>query len=174
MLINLMEAVQHRMEVVRSDGQHRREADRRIHRIATANPVPETEHVRGIDAELRDLRSVGRYGYKMLGDRPLIVPQTFNRPKPSRVRIGHSFQRRERLRTDDEESLGRIKVTRRLEEVGAIDVGNEAERDRAIAVMSQRLECHHGPEVRTTDADVNHVAYRLTGVARPFAAADAV
>src|SRR5208337_312232 len=173
-LVHLVKSVQHGAEIVEADGQHRREADRRIHRIAPANPVPETEHVAGIDAELRDLRGVGRYGYKMLSNRPFVVPQTFNRPKPSRVRIGHRLQRRERLRTDDEERFGWIEIACRLEEVGAIDIGNKAERDRAIAVMSQRLVRHHGPEVRTADADINHVAYRLTGVALPFAATDAL
>ena len=90
------------------------------------------------------------------------------------MRVGHGLQRRERLRRDDEERLGRIEVAGRLEEIGAIDVGNEAERERAIAVMSQRLVRHHGPEVGAADADIDDVADGLAGVALPFAAADAV
>ena len=35
------------------DGEHGRQADGRVHRIAAADPVPEPEHVGGVDAELR-------------------------------------------------------------------------------------------------------------------------
>src|SRR5580700_4087116 len=49
MLVHLMKAIQHRAEVFRTDRQHRRKADRRIHRVASTYPVPEFEHVGGID-----------------------------------------------------------------------------------------------------------------------------
>ena len=58
-LVHLVEAVQKSAEALGTDGDHRREADRRVHRIAAAHPVPESEHVRGVDAELRYLRRVG-------------------------------------------------------------------------------------------------------------------
>ena len=69
MLVHLVEAVEHGAEVIRADGQHRREADGRVHRIAPADPVPELEHVGGVDAELGHLLGVGRDRDKMLGDR---------------------------------------------------------------------------------------------------------
>ena len=40
--------------------------------------------------------------------------------------------------------------------------------------MPQRLVRHYRPEVGAADTDVDDVAYGLTGVAPPFAAADAV
>ena len=49
--IHLMEAVQHFAKVIRTDGQHGRQADGRIHRVAATHPVPELEHVAWIDAE---------------------------------------------------------------------------------------------------------------------------
>src|SRR6266542_3140596 len=52
MLVHLVKAVQHGAEVIRPYGKHRREADGRVHGIASADPVPEAEHVGGIDAEL--------------------------------------------------------------------------------------------------------------------------
>ena len=61
-----------------------------------------------------------------------------------------------------------------LGEVGAIDVGNEAEGHGALAVMLQRFVGHHRPEVGAADADVDDVANALAGVAFPCAAADAV
>ena len=51
MLVDRMEAGEHRAEIVRADRDHGREADRGIHRIAAADPIPEAEHVGGIDAE---------------------------------------------------------------------------------------------------------------------------
>ena len=38
---------------VGADGDHGGQADGRVHRVAAADPVPEAEHVGGVDAELR-------------------------------------------------------------------------------------------------------------------------
>ena len=51
-----------------------------------------------------------------------------------------------------------------LGEVRAVDVGDEAERQVAVAVVPQRLVGHHRPEVRAADADVDDVADPLAGV----------
>ena len=67
-----------------------------------------------------------------------------------------------------------IEVVGRLGEVGAIDVGDEAEGHRAFAVMPQRLVRHYGSQVGAADADVDDVADALSGVALPCAAADAI
>ena len=58
MLVHLIEAGQHRLEVVRTGRDHGGKTDRGIHRVAPADPIPETEHVRGVDAELADLVDV--------------------------------------------------------------------------------------------------------------------
>src|SRR5215470_12931057 len=71
--IHLVKATEHRTEVFRTDGNHGRKADGRIHRIATAHPIPEAEHVGGIDAELRDFGSIGRDRDKMLCDGLLVT-----------------------------------------------------------------------------------------------------
>ena len=63
---------------------------------------------------------------------------------------------------------------RRFDEVGAVDVRDEAKRQCAVAVVPQRFVRHHGPEVGTADADVDDVANALAGVALPLAAANAV
>ena len=52
MLVHGVEAGEHRAEIVGADRDHRREADGRIHRVTAADPVPEPEHVRRVDAEL--------------------------------------------------------------------------------------------------------------------------
>ena len=71
---------------------------------------------------------------------------------------------------DDEQRLVGVEVTGRLGEVGAVDVGDEAEGHLAPRVVAQRLVGHHRPEVGAADADVDHVADRLAGVALPLAA----
>ena len=44
--VHVVEAGEHLVEAVGADREHRRQADRRVHRVATTDPVPEAEHVR--------------------------------------------------------------------------------------------------------------------------------
>ena len=67
MLIHLVKASEHRTEIVRSYRQHRGKTDGRVHRVASADPVPEAEHVRWIDAEGGYLFCIRGDGYKMFG-----------------------------------------------------------------------------------------------------------
>ena len=59
-----------------------------------------------------------------------------------------------------------------LDEVGAVDVGHEAEGAAPVGEVLQRLVGHDGTEVGATDADVHDVDDRLAGVTLPLAAAD--
>ena len=52
-LVHRVEAAQHPGEAVGADREHRREADRGVHRVAAADPVPEPERVGGVDPERR-------------------------------------------------------------------------------------------------------------------------
>ena len=173
-LVDRVEALQHRAEMIRADGQHGRKPDRRIHRVAAADPVPELEHVGGVDAELRDFFGVGRNRDEMLGDSLGVAAKAAERPIARAVRVGHRLERREGLRGDDEQRFRRIEIARRLDEIGAIDVGDEAERHGAVAVILERLIRHHRPEVGAADADIDDVADAFAGVAFPLAAADAI
>ena len=58
-LIHVVEARKQFTEAIGSNRNHGREPDGGVHRIATADPIPESEHVRGVDAELGDLFRVG-------------------------------------------------------------------------------------------------------------------
>ena len=80
------------------DREHRREPDRRVHRVAAAHPLPEAEHVVGVDPELRHALGVGRDGDEVLGDRRLVAAEPGERPLARGVGVGHRLQRRERLR----------------------------------------------------------------------------
>ena len=66
MFVHLVEAIEHRAEIIRPDGEHRRKADGRVHRVTSADPIPEPEHVGRIDAERGHLFGIGRDGDEML------------------------------------------------------------------------------------------------------------
>jgi hypothetical protein len=169
-----VKAGEQRTEVLRTDGEHRRQADRRVHRVAPPDPVPELEHVHGVDAELGDFRGIGRDGYEVVGDRLALAAKTPQRPRASGLSVGHRFECRESLRRNDEQRFGRIEIADGFDEIGAVDVGDEPKRHGALAVRLQRFIGHHGPEVGAADADVDDVADALTGVSLPDAAANAV
>ena len=63
---------------------------------------------------------------------------------------------------------------RRLDEVGSVDVGDEAERHVAAAVVPEGVIRHHGAEVGAADPDVDDVADRRAGEARPLPRANSV
>src|SRR6266702_5099150 len=88
--------------------------------------------------------------------------------------VGQGFQRRKCLGGDDEECLSRVKVTCRFHELVAIDIGNEAHRQVAVAIVSQGVVCHGGAEVGSTNADVDDSAHALACVSRPCATANPV
>jgi hypothetical protein len=64
----MMKAGGHLPEPVGPNGQHRGRTDGRIHRVAPADPVPEREHVGGVDAKLGHGLFVRRNGREMPGD----------------------------------------------------------------------------------------------------------
>ena len=69
-------------------------------------------------------------------------PRPFSEPVARRVGVGHGLQRGEGLRRDDEQRFRRVEVAGGLGEVGAVDVGDEAEGHVAVAVMLERLVGH--------------------------------
>ena len=68
----------------------------------------------------------------------------------------------------------RVEAARGLGQVGGVDVRDEAQVEVALAVVAQRLVRHHRAEVGAADADVDHVADALAGVAAPRAVAHPV
>ena len=75
MLVHLVKAVEHGAEMLRANGQHGRQADGGYHGVAPTDPIPELEHVGGIDPELRHFRGVRGDGDKMPGDGRFIAPR---------------------------------------------------------------------------------------------------
>ena len=67
-LVDGVEAGEQLAERVGSERDDQRQADRRVDGVAAADPVPEPERVRGVDAERRDLVERGRDGDEVVGD----------------------------------------------------------------------------------------------------------
>ncbi len=142
------------------------------HRVAAAHPVPEAEHVGGVDAELADLLRVRADGDEVPRDGRRVTAQTGQQPVPCRPCVGQRLERGERLAGDDEQRLGGVEVDDRLADVCAVDVGDEPEAQRAVGVVPQRLGRHGGAQVGTADADVDDVPDPAAGEPQPFAAPD--
>ena len=122
-----VEAGEHVAEVVGADGDHQREADGGVERVAAAHPVPELEHVGGVDAELPRPLRVGRHRDEVVLHRG-VVAEACEQPVARGVGVGQRLDGRERLRRHDEQRLGGVEVVGRLPDVGAVDVRHEAHR----------------------------------------------
>ena len=92
-----MEAGKEVGEVLRPDGDHGRETDGGIHRVPTTHPIPEPEHIDGVDTEFRDLFSICRDRDEVLGNSLHVATQPCKRPVTGGVRIGHGLKRGEGL-----------------------------------------------------------------------------
>ena len=84
------------LEGLRADGEHQGQPDRAGHRVATADPVPEAEHVGLVDAEGAHPLGVCRQGDEVFGD-VILVLRVFQKPGPRGLRVGHGFVGREGL-----------------------------------------------------------------------------
>ena len=136
-----------------ADRDRDRQADRRPERIAPADPVPEAEGAR--DAEARRRLDVARRGDEMLVDPRAAAG---DEPLPRRLGVGHRFLRREGLAGDDEERLVGGEAGERRRQVGAVDVGDEMEREVARGEAGERADDHLRAEIAAADADVDDVA----------------
>ncbi len=161
-----MEAGEELREALLADHRHHRQPDRRVHRVASADPVPEPEHVGGVDAELRDPLGVRRDRHEVLGHR--VLTELVDEPAARGGCVRQRLERRERLRRDDEQRRGRIQVGQRAHQVGRVDVGDETRRDPGVGVVTQRPAHHHRTEIRTADTDVDDRADLLAGRAPPL------
>ncbi len=103
-----------------------------------------------------------------------IALQRVHDPLARGGRVGHGLQRGEGLGREDEEGLRRIEIVGRVGKGRAIDIGDEAERHLRIGKVAQRDVGHLRPQIRSADADVDHVLDGLAGVALPLAAAHAI
>src|SRR3546814_20570838 len=98
-------------EILRTDGDHQRQADSRPVRIAAADPVPETEHAVLVDTECGDLVERSRDCREMMPHR--FIAELVGNEGPRRCGIRHRLDRGEGLRCDDEERGLRLRSEER-------------------------------------------------------------
>ena len=67
-----------------------------------------------------------------------------------------------------------IEIAHRLGEIGAVNIGHEAEGHGALAIVLERFVGHDWPEIRSPDANIDHIAYALAGMAFPGTAAQPI
>ena len=96
-----------RIKIPHADRKCNRQADCRPQRIASAHPIPELEHVAGIDAEFLHLRTVGGDCNEMGGD-IFFFAAMGKKPLPRSAGIGHGFLGSESFRGDDEQRGFRV------------------------------------------------------------------
>ena len=171
-----VESSQHLSEMLTPDGHHEREADGRVVGVASAHPVPEPEHVVGVDAEFLHARLVGRHGDEVLGHRALVArgAQAVQQPVPGRGGIGQGLEGGEGLGADHEEGGGRIEVVGRRVQVDRVDIGDEPADQIGRGVVGQGLGGHGRSQVRAANADVDDGPDALPGGTDPGTGADAV
>ena len=183
----LVDRVETREELAEHVGpqlDHERQPDRGVDRIAAADPVPDLERVRRVDAEGLDLVERGRDGDEVVGDGILLLrvgpvdrAGGFEpRPEPvsREASVGQGLERREGLGCHDDESRLGVEVFRLVGEVERVDVGDESGRDARVGIRFEGGGDHRGAEVRPADADVHDGLHGLAGDAGPLARAHPV
>ena len=104
-------------------------------------------------------------------------PRASSLPRPSSshaargLRVRERLERGERLRRDDEKRLGRVEVSRRFVDVGAVDVRHEAARQRAVAESLSASYAIAGPRSEPPMPMLTMLRDPLAGEALPGARA---
>ena len=166
MLVHDPEAGQHLGEPVRADRQHRGQPDGRVHRVPAAHPVPEAEHVGGVDAELSTSLAFVDTATKCratAASSPSSLTTQF-RAEVALVIVSSVLNVLDEMMNSVSSAA---EIPGRLHEVGGVHVGDEPEGHVPVGVVAERLVGHHRAEVGAADADVDHVADPLAGVAGP-------
>ena len=174
-LIHLVGTLVELHVVLEADAERDGKADGRPQGVAAADPVPEFEHVGGVDTEGGNGFGVGGERHEVLGDGLLVAIESLEHCSLGRFGVGHGLKRRERLGSDDEERLFDVHLLEGFGHVGAVDVRNKVDfrgglaGNRLFCIRLESFGHHHRTEVGTADTDVHNVLDGLAGVALPLA-----
>ena len=125
-LVHTMRTLEELLEVIEADDKRDGETNRGPEGVAAADPVPERKHVLLGDAKLGDLGGVGGERDEVLRDVRLVLGGG-EEPVASGDRVRDGLLGGEGLGGDDEERGLGVAELRGLGEVGAVDVGDEAQ-----------------------------------------------
>ena len=173
-LVHRVEAGEQLAEPLGADREHRGQADRRVHRVAPADPVPEAEHVGRCRCRTpRTSSALVETATKCLATAASSPERAQHHSRAVRALVIVSSVVKVLEQTTNSVSAG---SRSRVASAKSVPSTLETKRKRrsALGVVAQRLVRHHRPQVRAADADVDDVADRLAGVAEPLAAAHAL
>ena len=175
MLIHFVGALVELHVVVETDAEGDGETDCRPQGVTATHPVPEFEHVGGVNTESRNSFGVGGESHEVLGDGLFVAIESLENCSLCSFGVRHGFKSGESLGSNDEKRFFDVHLLEGFGHVGAVDVRNKVDFRRSFAcdrLFCIRLESfgdHHRTEVGTADTDVHHVLDGLAGVALPLA-----
>ncbi len=160
-----METSQERAVVLGPDRHHGGQPDGGGHRIPTTDPIPEAEHVVGVDSKCSNPFLCRTHRNEVPGN-GLLSEGTRN-PGAGAGSVRHGFLGREGFRRDDEQRALRIDTAKDIGEIGRIDIRYEMTSDLRIPESPQSLVRHNRPQIRSADTDVYDVGDHFTRAATP-------
>ena len=89
-------------------------------------------------------------------------------PVTRSVRVGHGLQCSKCFGSDNKQRFIRAQAAHRFSKIGAIHVGNKAQLQSAVTVITQRFKRHHRPEIGTANPDINDITNGTPAVAFPL------
>ena len=120
------------VEVVITNVEGDRQTDGGPNGISTADPAFEAKHVLGVDSEFGNFFGVGGQGNKVLGNIFLLCG--LQEPFLCSVGIGDGLSGGEGLGGNEEESGLGVGILESLDDVSAINVGDEMQRHVSVSV----------------------------------------
>ena len=172
-LVHTMSTLQERFKVVVANIQSDRETNRTPQAVTTTNPVPELEHVGGVDTEGLNGFGIRGESYKVLGDVSLVLGKG-QEPGPRGLGIRDSLLGSERFAGDNEQSTFWVADSEGLCEVGSINVGDEVGSEVPFCVGLERFGHHDGTQIGTTNTDVDDGVDGFSGVTFPGATSNRI
>ena len=154
------------VETIIANRQDNRQSDGRPDRITPAHPVPEREHVFGVDAESPDCFGIGRNSNEM--PRQIRLGRPLQKPLACRMGIQHRLHRRKSLGGHDEQSGIRGDAFKCCVQIVSVHVGNEMHFHLRQGKLPQSLTNHLRPQIGAAYADIDDVGYPLACVTHPI------
>ena len=169
-----MSAFEELLEVFISNRECDRKTDSRPERVPATDPVPECEHVLGVDSKLAHGSSIGRECHKVLRDGAGVSTCMFKEPRPRSAGVGNRLLSGECFARDDEQRRLGVNLFERLGDVGPINVRHKVQLQVAFRIGLESLCDHDGAEITTADADIDDRLDRLPRKAFPLPGPDSV
>jgi hypothetical protein len=161
-------AGEHLLEALHAEPDRHRQSHGRPQRIAPAHPIGEREGVAVGQPEALRLGEVRARGDHVPGDG--LLAERGGDPVARRARVLHRLLRGVGLRGHHHQRGGGVEALHGVGEFRRVDVGDEAHLG-TVGLAAQRLDRQARPQRGAADAECQHVADALAGMALPVAAA---